>query len=391
MVLHLLEIESNWTQTIEKFDELKLSENLQRGIYGYGFEKPSPIQAKGILPILAGKDCIEQAQSGTGKTATYVIGILEKIKYDQPYCQALILAPTRELAQQITDVVKDIGEYLKVRVHACVGGTNLKNDIQVIKSSGAQVVVATPGRITDLLKKDIMSLKFLQVFVLDEADEMLSRGFKTQIQEIFKFIPSDSQVCLFSATMPKEIVDMTSTFLKSPAKILVKKEKLTLEGIRQYYVAVKDEWRYDVLVDLYKSIEISQAIIYCNARKRVEELSDKMKKDGFTVSAIHGEMKQDDRNRIMKEFRTAASRVLISTDLLARGIDVQAVGLVINYEMPISKENYLHRIGRSGRYGRKGVAINFVSPREADSLKDIKEYYATQIIELPQDVTGIIS
>jgi translation initiation factor 4A len=343
------------------------------------------------LPIIAGKDCIEQAQSGTGKTATYVIGILQKIKLDQPYCQALILSPTRELAQQITDVVRDIGEYLKVRVHACVGGTNLKDDIAKLKSSGAQVVVATPGRITDLLKKEIMSLKFLQVFVMDEADEMLSRGFKSQIQEIFKFIPSDTQVCLFSATMPKDILEMSNTFMKSPAKILVKKEKLTLEGIRQYYVAVKDEWRYDVLVDLYKSIEISQAIIYCNARKRVEELSTKMKDDGFTVSAIHGEMKQEDRNKIMKEFRTAASRVLISTDLLARGIDVQAVGLVINYEMPMSKENYLHRIGRSGRYGRKGVAINFVSPREADTLKEIKEYYQTQVNELPQDVTGIIS
>eukprot|EP01022_Parablepharisma_sp_SALTPOND_P016064 TRINITY_DN2316_c0_g1_i1.p1 TRINITY_DN2316_c0_g1~~TRINITY_DN2316_c0_g1_i1.p1 ORF type:complete len:313 (-),score=51.27 TRINITY_DN2316_c0_g1_i1:961-1899(-) len=296
---------------------------------------------------------------------------------------------TRTFFLTSQQVIADLGEYMKVKVQACVGGTMIKQDIMNLKK-GVHVIVATPGRVIDLIKKDYIKLDSLSVFILDEADEMLSRGFKQQIQEIFKFLPSDVQVGLFSATMPKEILEITKDFMREPAKILVKKENLTLEGIRQYYVAIPEEkFKFNVLSDIYKNLEIQQALIYCNSRKRVEYLANEMKKNDFTVSAIHGEMKQEERSQIMKEFRTGSSRVLITTDLLARGIDVQQVSLVINYELPINKESYLHRIGRSGRFGRKGTAINFVTPKDATFLKEIQEYYQTEISALPQDLSQI--
>lgn len=282
-----------------------------------------------------------------------------------------------------------MGEYMKVKVQACVGGTMIKQDIMNLKQ-GVHVVVATPGRVNDLIKKEFLRLDNLLLFILDEADEMLSRGFKVQIQEIFKHLPPDVQVGLFSATMPREILDITKDFMRDPARILVKKENLTLEGIRQYYVAIPEEkHKFNVLSDIYKNLEIQQALIYCDSRRRVEQLANDMKKNDFTVSAIHGEMKQEERSQIMKEFRTGSSRVLITTDLLARGIDVQQVSLVINYELPNSKESYLHRIGRSGRFGRKGTAINFVTPKDAAFLKEIQEYYHTEVAPLPQDLSQI--
>eukprot|EP00831_Metopus_contortus_P042650 TRINITY_DN3394_c0_g2_i1.p1 TRINITY_DN3394_c0_g2~~TRINITY_DN3394_c0_g2_i1.p1 ORF type:complete len:292 (-),score=57.31 TRINITY_DN3394_c0_g2_i1:132-1007(-) len=290
---------------------------------------------------------------------------------------------------QITRVVDDLGEYMKVKVLACVGGTMIKQDIMNLRK-GVQIIVATPGRVIDLIKKEFIKLECLSLFILDEADEMLSRGFKSQIQEVFKHLPSDVQVGLFSATMPRDILDITKDFMRDPVKILVKKENLTLEGIRQYYVAIPEEkYKFDVLSEIYKNLEIQQALIYCNSRKRVEYLANEMKKNNFTVSSIHGEMKYEERSKIMKEFRTGSSRVLISTDLLARGIDVQQVSLVINFELPMSKENYLHRIGRSGRFGRKGTAINFVTPKDAIFLKEIQDYYHTEIASLPKDLSQI--
>jgi len=385
----VMEIESNWTQQIEKFDELDLKKELLRGIYGYGFEKPSPIQQKAILPLLKGKDTIAQAQSGTGKTGAFAIGILQMIDPEIDKCQSLIVCPTRELAEQITNVIENLGYFLKIKIRSFVGGTQVRHDVQTLKE-GVQVVVATPGRITDLMKKEFLKLDALKLFILDEADEMLSRGFKSQIQEIFKFLPGDVQVGLFSATMPPEILEITKQFLRDPAKILVKKEELTLEGIRQYYIPIPEEkYKIDILIELYKNLEITQAIFYCNSRKRVEFVTAEMKKRDFTVASIHGEMKQEERNLIMKSFRTGQSRVLISTDLLARGIDVQQVGIVINFELPFSKESYLHRIGRSGRFGRKGVAINFVVPKEFSFLKEIQEFYATSINEIPQDLSQL--
>jgi len=375
---------------VDSFDDLDLQEGLLRGIYSYGFERPSAIQQRGIRPILDGRDTIGQAQSGTGKTATFTIGALQRIDYSNRECQALILAPTRELAQQIQKVVLALGDYLKIKCHACIGGTSVRDDIDRLRD-GQHCVVGTPGRVMDMLSKRHLRADNLLVFVLDEADEMLSRGFKDQIYDIFKTLPANVQVCLFSATMAPEILDLTTKFMRDAVRILVKKDELTLEGIRQFYVAIeKEEWKLDTLCDLYETLTITQAIIYCNTRRKVDFLADQMTKRDFTVSTMHAELDQKERDLIMREFRSGSSRVLISTDLLARGIDVQQVSLVINYDLPQNMENYLHRIGRSGRFGRKGVAINFVTNNDVRAMKEIERYYHTQIEEMPMDIADMI-
>jgi translation initiation factor 4A len=375
---------------VDSFDDLDLQEGLLRGIYSYGFEKPSAIQQRAIRPVLDGRDTIGQAQSGTGKTATFVIGSLQRIDFRHAHCQSLILAPTRELAQQIHKVVLALGDYLKVKCHACIGGTSVREDIDRLRD-GQHVVVGTPGRVYDMVSKRHLRIDDLLTFVCDEADEMLSRGFKDQIYDIFKTLPPNVQVCLFSATMPPEILDMTTKFMRDAVRILVKKDELTLEGIRQFYVAIeKEEWKLDTLCDLYETLTITQAIIYCNTRRKVDYLADQMSKRDFTVSTMHAELDQKERDLIMREFRSGSSRVLISTDLLARGIDVQQVSLVINFDLPQNMENYLHRIGRSGRFGRKGVAINFVTNNDVRTMKDIEKYYHTQIEEMPMDIADMI-
>jgi translation initiation factor 4A len=374
----------------ESFDDYDLDENLLRGIYSYGFEKPSAIQQRGIKPLLDGRDTIGQAQSGTGKTATFTIGCLQRIDFNVKACQALILAPTRELAQQIQKVALALGDYLKVKCHACIGGTSVRDDIDKLRE-GQHLVVGTPGRVFDMIGKRHLRVDDLITFVLDEADEMLSRGFKDQIYDIFKTLPPNVQVCLFSATMPPEILDLTTKFMRDAVRILVKKDELTLEGIRQFYVAIeKEEWKLDTLCDLYETLTITQAIIYCNTRRKVDFLADQLTKRDFTVSTMHAELDQKERDLVMREFRSGSSRVLISTDLLARGIDVQQVSLVINFDLPQNMENYLHRIGRSGRFGRKGVAINFVTNNDVRAMKDIERYYHTQIEEMPMDIADLI-
>jgi len=377
-------------KAIESFDDLDLPEHLLRGIYSYGFEKPSAIQQRAIKPVLDGRDTIGQAQSGTGKTATFVIGALAQIDVNERMTQALILAPTRELAQQIHKVGLALGDYMKVKCHACIGGTSVREDIEKLKD-GQHMVVGTPGRVYDMLSKNRFKLDALKVFTLDEADEMLSRGFKDQIYDIFKCLPPNVQVCLFSATMPPEILDLTGKFMRDAVRILVKKDELTLEGIRQFYIAIeKEEWKLDTLCDLYETVTITQAIIYCNTRRKVDYLKEELEKRDFTISTMHAELDQNERDLIMREFRSGSSRVLISTDLLARGIDVQQVSLVVNYDMPSNLENYLHRIGRSGRFGRKGVAINMVSDKDVRAMKDIEKYYHTQIEEMPMNIADLI-
>jgi len=377
-------------EVVESFDDLPLHENLLRGIYSYGFEKPSAIQQRGIAPLLKGRDTIGQAQSGTGKTATFVIGTLQKIDYSSRATQALILAPTRELALQIQKVALALGDYLKVRCHACIGGTLIRDDLERLKE-GQQLIVGTPGRVFDMIQKRHLKVDDIQLFTMDEADEMLSRGFKEQIYDIFKYLPPHVQVALFSATMAPDILDLTSKFMRDPVRILVKKDELTLEGIRQFYIAIeKEDWKLDTLCDLYETLTITQAIIYCNTRRKVDWLAEKMGARDFTISIMHAELEQKDRERIMREFRSGSSRVLISTDLLARGIDVQQVSLVINYDLPANIENYLHRIGRSGRFGRKGVAINFITNADVRNMRDIEAYYHTQIEEMPMDIADLI-
>uniref|UniRef100_A0A0G4H3G2 RNA helicase n=1 Tax=Chromera velia CCMP2878 TaxID=1169474 RepID=A0A0G4H3G2_9ALVE len=383
-------IESNYDEVTETFDALNLREELLRGVYSYGFEKPSAIQQRGIKPILDKRDTIGQAQSGTGKTATFTIAILQSIDYEVMRCQALVLAPTRELALQIQKVVISLGDYLKVQCHACVGGTQVRDDIAKLRA-GVHLVVGTPGRVFDMIKREYLILDDVKLFVLDEADEMLSRGFKDQIYDIFRRLPQTVQVALFSATMPNDILELTSKFMRDPVRILVKRDELTLEGIRQFYVAVeKEEWKFETLCDLYETVTIAQAIIYCNTRQKVNYLTENMNKKDFTVSSMHAELPQEQRQLIMREFRSGSTRVLITTDLLARGIDVQQVSLVINYDLPSSIENYLHRIGRGGRFGRKGIAINFITANDQKLMKDIEKYYQTQIEEMPMNIAELL-
>jgi len=384
------DISSNWDEIVETFDGMELPEALLRGIYSYGFEKPSAIQQRAIKPTISGRDLIAQAQSGTGKTATFAIGCLALVKQEVQECQALILAPTRELACQIQKVVLALGDYMDIKVHACVGGTAVRDDIRTLQQ-GVHVVVGTPGRVNDMITRRALRLESMKQFFLDEADEMLSRGFKEQIYDIFKFFPEQVQVCLFSATMPLDVLEVTDRFMREPIRILVKKDELTLEGIKQFYIAVdREEWKLETLCDLYETLTITQAIIYCNTRRKVDWLQEEMQKRDFTVSCMHGDMDQRERDIIMREFRTGSSRVLITTDLLARGIDVQQVSLVINFDLPTNRENYIHRIGRSGRFGRKGVAINFLTEGDVRYLRDIEQFYTTEISEMPMDVADLI-
>jgi translation initiation factor 4A len=330
--------------------------------------------------------CSSSSYSFQGKTATFAIGTLARLDPKLRECQSLILAPTRELAQQIQKVVLALGDYMDIQVHACVGGTAVRDDIRTLQA-GVHVVVGTPGRVFDMINRRALGLDSIKQFFLDEADEMLSRGFKDQIYDIFKFLPETVQVCLFSATMPLEVLDVTQRFMRDPVRILVKKDELTLEGIKQFYISVdREDWKLDTLCDLYETLTITQAIIYCNTRRKVDWLQDQMKLKDFTVSCMHGDMDQRERDIIMREFRS----VLITTDLLARGIDVQQVSLVINFDLPTNRENYIHRIGRSGRFGRKGVAINFLTESDIRYLRDIEQFYNTQIIEMPMDVADLI-
>ncbi|XP_022069125.1 eukaryotic initiation factor 4A-II [Acanthochromis polyacanthus] len=384
-------IESNWNEITDNFDDMNLKETLLRGIYAYGFEKPSAIQQRAIIPCIKGYDVIAQAQSGTGKTATFAISILQQLDIEQKETQALVLAPTRELAQQIQKVILALGDYMGATCHACIGGTNLRSEIQKLQAEAPHIVVGTPGRVYDMLNRRHLCPKWIKMFVLDEADEMLSRGFKDQIYEIFQKLSTNIQVVLLSATMPADVLDVTKKFMRDPIRILVKKEELTLEGIKQFYINVeREEWKLDTLCDLYETLTITQAVIFLNTRRKVDWLTEKMHARDFTVSALHGDMDQKERDVIMREFRSGSSRVLITTDLLARGIDVQQVSLVINYDLPTNRENYIHRIGRGGRFGRKGVAINFVTEEDKRILRDIETFYNTTVEEMPMNVADLI-
>jgi translation initiation factor 4A len=382
----------------EAFDDMGLPENLLRGIYSYGFERPSAIQQKGIKPIATGRDILGQAQSGTGKTATFCIGSMTRVDPTLKAPQVLVLTPTRELAQQIEQVAKGLSSNMGLSVYCAVGGTELHHDLRAL-DKGAQFIIGTPGRIYDLMTRKSLSgngqalnRSNIRVLIMDEADQMLEDKFHEQVMCILDLgFPASTQVALFSATMPPEVIEVANRMLRDPVKILIPPEEVTLEGIRQFSVELpKEEWKIEALIDIYSQLNINQAMIYCNKRQRVEWLAEKLQGQGFPVSYIHGEMDVGERKRRMNDFRSGSVRVLISTDLLARGIDVQQVSLVINYELPTNQENYIHRIGRSGRFGRKGVAINMIGPDEVEMKNQIEKYYSTKITALPDDLSKIL-
>jgi len=378
------------TEKTETFEAMGLREDLLRGIYAYGFERPSAVQQRAIRPITGGRDVIAQSQSGTGKTAVFCIGMLQVLDATTNETQMLTLSPTRELAEQTQKVCLALGDYMNVQCHACIGGKSISEDIRRL-DYGVQIVSGTPGRVFDMIKRRNLQTRNLKMLVIDEADEMLNRGFKEQIYDVYRYLPPSTQVVLISATMPQEVLDMTRKFMNEPVRVLVKRDELTLEGIKQFFVAVeREEWKFDTLCDLYDTLTITQAVIFCNTKRKVDWLASKLREANFTISAMHGNMPQRERDAIMSEFRSGASRVLIATDIWGRGLDVQQVSLVICYDLPNNRELYIHRIGRSGRFGRKGVAINFVKNDDVRILRDIEQFYSTQIDEMPMNVADLI-
>lgn len=398
------EIENNTIENNETFKmindwedrNLNLKNNLLRGIYAFGFEKPSSIQKQAILPMTTKKngmmrDIIAQAQSGTGKTGAFTVSILQNIKEKVNKTQAMILAPTHELANQIKNVLDGLGNYLKITTQLLIGGPPVDKDKKLLDTECPHVVVGTPGRIHDLIRRRYLKTEHLSMIVLDEADEMLSSGFQEQVYNIFQFMPDNIQIGLFSATWPSEL-DKLSKILRNPVKILVKSEELSLKGIAQYYVNLdSDQQKYETIKDLFSSLTINQAMIYCNSVRRVDDLTEAMKADEFPVEKIHGKMQSSERKSIFKKFKEGGCRVLITSDLFARGIDVQQVSIVINFDIPKCEHTYLHRIGRSGRWGRKGIAINFQTKYDSYKLTKIQNYYETVIQEMPSDYTKHLS
>ena len=378
------------TEPIDSFDDMNLDDKVLRGIYNYGFERPSAIQQTGIRPLIDGNDMIGQAQSGTGKTATFSIGMLSIVDTTSNNLQVLMVAPTRELADQIFNVISSLGSYTKTRFVKLIGGESVRNNIQQLQRY-PHVAVGTPGRILDMMEKRYLDPNHMKYLVIDEADEMLSQGFKEQIQSIITQLTQEVKIALFSATMSPEVLQITDKFMHDPVRILVKREEMTLQGIQQYYVNVeRDNWKFDTLCDIYENMTINQSIIYCNQKRNVDYLYKKLTEQHFVCSCIHGNMEYAERNQVMKKFRTGEARVLISTDLLARGIDVQQVSVVINFDLPPQIENYLHRIGRSGRFGRKGFGLNFVTEQDFPRLQEIERYYETQIEPLPSNFKEFI-
>jgi translation initiation factor 4A len=371
-----------------------IPESLLRGIYAFGFEKPSAIQSVGILPIIKGRDLLAQAQSGTGKTGTFGIGLLSRLDLTLKEPQALVMAPTRELADQIATVIRGIGSHMKVGVSLAVGGVPRNQNAREIRSGACPVIVGTPGRVYDLASNRDLRFDSLRVLVLDEADEMLRDSFAEQVKEIFNLgLPNSCRIVLFSATMPPEVRELADKFLKDPVHITLKTEDVKLDGIKQYFVALEDDsYKIDVFQDIFESLTIQSSIVFCNSKERAERLSNTFKDRGFPVSVIYGEpMTQADRQLRMRDFREGKTRVLIATNLLARGIDVQQVSIVFNFDMPPfeDKESYIHRIGRCGRFGRKGVAISLLTPAEKDVMDQIASHYAFHPMELPQSLDGV--
>ena len=379
---------ANDYEELKTWDDLKCDMNILRGIYSIGFENPSPIQKKAIIPMNSGNDIIAQAQSGTGKTGCFSICSLMSVDVSLKSTQVLIISPTHELTSQTKSVIDKIGTFMDgLKTKMLIGGTSIDSDIQYFNRNKPHIILGCPGRLLDMLKRNKIKTNHLKLLVIDEADELLSNDFKSQIYNIFQYMNDNIQVSLFSATMPEDLVDITQKFMRNPVEILVKSEQLTLEGIKQYYIALdRDDDKYSTLKDIYNMLSINQCIIYCNSVNRVQDLYEAMINENFPVCRIHSKMSKEERNVNYNGFKLGEQRVLISSNVTARGIDIQQVSVVINFDVPNDIYTYLHRIGRSGRWGRKGTGINFVTKRDLSKLKNIEEYYSTNIQEFPANV-----
>ena len=364
---------------IVKFEELKLSENIQRAVKYMGFEEASAIQAQAIPPILKGLDVIGQAQTGTGKTAAFGIPMLEKIDPKNKKLQGIILCPTRELAIQVAEEIRNLAKYMhQIKILPIYGGQDIVKQIRSLKS-GVQLVIGTPGRVMDHMRRRTLKTDEIHTVVLDEADEMLNMGFREDIETILEDIAPERQTILFSATMPKAILDITRRFQKNALLVKVVKKELTVPNIEQFYYEVKQKNKEEVLTRLLDIYAPKLSVIFCNTKKQVDTLVTSLLGRGYFAAGLHGDLKQEQRDRVMKGFRSGKTDILVATDVAARGIDVDEVEAVFNYDLPQDDEYYVHRIGRTGRAGRNGHAFTFVTGKEVYRLKEIQRFCKTKI------------
>lgn len=372
-----------------EFNNLGIKEELLKGVFVYGFKNPSPIQVKGIKAINTGNDCILQSQSGTGKTGTYLLGIMNNISGNE---KSIIISPTRELARQIYNVAIQIAKYSDLKVGIYIGGTNIVDDFNSIKN--CNIIIGTIGRVNHIFLKKKHLYNSIKIFVCDEADNIFDNNVNKDIYKIISNIGSDTQKILISATLNNYVFSISEKFLDNPIKILLKKTEIAVDLISQFYIDSEiEEYKFDVLLDLYNILSTTQAIIFCNTIRKVDWLSKELTEKNFAITAIHSKMSQEERNLIVNEFRDGKTRLLLTTDLLARGIDIPQVNLVINYDLPINKETYIHRIGRCGRFGKKGVSISMVKMNDSNEvriLNRMKNYYKIDINELPEDIETYI-
>eukprot|EP01116_Phalansterium_solitarium_P013090 TRINITY_DN29_c1_g1_i1.p1 TRINITY_DN29_c1_g1~~TRINITY_DN29_c1_g1_i1.p1 ORF type:complete len:412 (-),score=158.96 TRINITY_DN29_c1_g1_i1:644-1879(-) len=366
------------------FEDYYLRRALLMGIFEKGFEKPSPIQEEAIPIALAGRDILARAKNGTGKTASFLIPALEKTDTDKDFIQVLVLVPTRELALQTSQVCKELGKHMNVQVMVTTGGTSLKDDIMRLYQK-VHILVATPGRVLDLANKGVADISRCPMLVLDEADKLLSPEFQPLVEQIITFLPKDKQILLFSATFPVTVKDFKDRFLRNPYEINLMDE-LTLKGVTQYYAFVEERQKVHCLNTLFSKLQINQSIIFCNSVNRVELLAKKITELGYSCFYIHAKMQQAHRNRVFHDFRNGACRNLVSSDLFTRGIDIQAVNVVLNFDFPKNSETYLHRIGRSGRFGHLGLAINLITYEDRFNLYKIEQELGTQIKPIPPTI-----
>ncbi len=366
-----------------RFEDLQVDERILRAVEDMGFEEASPIQAQAIPVIMEGRDVVGQAQTGTGKTAAYSIPVLEKINPDLKKLQAVILCPTRELAVQVAEEIRRLAKYMSdIRVLPVYGGQEIVKQIKSLKS-GVQIVVGTPGRVMDHMRRKTVRFDNVSMVVLDEADEMLDMGFREDMETILTDTPSTRQTVMFSATMPKAIMEIAKNFQKNAEIIKVVRKELTVKNIEQYYYEVRPKNKNELLCRLIDIYNPRLSVVFCNTKRQVDELISELKGRGYFADGIHGDMKQAQRDRVMADFRSGKTEILIATDVAARGIDVDDVDVVFNYDLPQDEEYYVHRIGRTGRAGREGVALSFVSGKEAYKLKDIERYCKTKIKAKP--------
>lgn len=363
------------------FEELNLNEKTKRALKDAGYTNPTPIQEQAIPVVLEGKDFIGQSKTGTGKTASYSLPMIEKIDASSKKVQAIVLCPTRELAVQVADEVRKFLKYQEgIKTIAIYGGQSIETQIKMLKK-GVQIVIGTPGRVMDHMRRKTLKLDNVKMCVLDEADEMLNMGFEEDIETILKDVPEERQTVLFSATMNKRIMGITKKYLKNPKKVKIPAEELTVNEIEQISISIKEAMKSETLMRLIQVYQPQKAIVFCNTKKRVDDLIEVLKQNHFKAEALHGDIKQTVRERIMKRMRNGEFQILVATDVVARGIDIQDVEFVLNYDVPQEEEYYVHRIGRTGRNGNTGKAITFVVGKEKSKLQSIKKYSNAKIRE----------